>query len=92
MCIYFRQLNNVTVKDNYSLPRIYEILDELVEVRFFSTVDATCGYYQIEMDDESKRKTAFRWKSGFYEFNRMSFGLCNAPSTFQRNMDNIFKG
>jgi hypothetical protein len=72
------------------MPKIYEIIDELAEAKYFSSVDATCEYYQIE--ESSKCKTAFRWKIGFYEFNRILFGLCNAPSTFQRTMDNTFKG
>ena len=91
MCIDFRKLNSVTVKDVYPIPRIDEILDELAQAKFFTTLDATSGYYQLMVAPEDREKTAFRWKGGFYQFRRMPFGLCNAPSTFQRCMDTILK-
>ncbi|KAF9749456.1 Retrovirus-related Pol polyprotein from transposon, partial [Nosema granulosis] len=59
--------------------------------RVFSTLDATSGYYQLELEERAKEKTAFSWKGGHFEFNRMAFGLCNAPSTFQRAMDTILR-
>ncbi|KAF9763004.1 Retrovirus-related Pol polyprotein from transposon [Nosema granulosis] len=91
MCIDYRPLNNVTVKDRYPLPRIDEIMDAVAGARIFSTLDATSGYYQLEVDEADKNKTAFSWRGGHYEFNRMPFGLCNAPSTFQRAMDSILR-
>lgn len=91
MCIDFRKLNDLTRKDSYPLPRIDELIDELSEAKICSTWDATSGYYQIEIDEADKKKTTFRWEYGFYEFNWMPFGLCNAPATFQRAMDLIFK-
>lgn len=90
MCIDYRDLNKVTVKDKYPLPRIDEILDDLSEACIFSTLDATSGYYQIGLCEEDKKKTAFSRRGGHYDFNRMPFGLCNAPATFQRTMDAIF--
>lgn len=91
MCIDFRKLNTVTLKDSYPLPRIDEIVDEMGKACVFSTLDATSGYYQIELEENDKEKTAFRWKNGLFEFNRMPFGLCNAPATFQRVMDTILR-
>ncbi|KAI5153787.1 hypothetical protein ENBRE01_3255 [Enteropsectra breve] len=90
LCIDFRGLNNITKKDCYPIPRIDEILDELSGANYFTYLDATSGYYQIETVEADKEKTAFRWKGGLYEFNRMTFRLCNAPATFQRAMYVVF--
>lgn len=59
--------------------------------RIFTSLDATSGYYQIAMEPRDMEKTAFGWKGGLYEFTRMPFGHCNAPATFQRAMDHIFR-
>ncbi|KAF9752805.1 Retrovirus-related Pol polyprotein from transposon, partial [Nosema granulosis] len=72
-------------------PRVDEIYDELSKARVFSILDATSGYYQIAMDEADREKTAFAFKGQLYEYNRMPFGLCNAPATFQRAMDSIFR-
>lgn len=91
MCIDYRSLNSVTVRDSYMSPRIDEIFDSLSKSKVFSVLDATSGYYQIMLEEEAKEKTAFSFRGKLYEFNRMPFGLCNAPATFQRAMDRIFR-
>ena len=85
LCIDYRQLNARTIKDNYALPRIDEILDSLAGNTYFSVLDMKSGYHQIEITEEHKERTAFTvGPLGFYEFNKMSFGLANAPATYQR--------
>ena len=87
-CIKLRKLNNQTVKDVYSLPRIDKTLDSLQGSQWFSSLDLKSGYWQVEMDEESKLLTAFTvGQLGFYECERMPFGLTNAPATFQRLME-----
>jgi len=88
-CVDYRKLNGITKKDAYPLPRIDEMMDTLGEAHWFSSMDLTSGYWQIGMEPESISKTAFISREGLYEFKVMPFGLCNAPATFQRAMDNI---
>jgi hypothetical protein len=91
MCVDYRALNSVTTRNSYMSPRIDEVYDSLAEAKYFSVLDATSGYYQIAMEERDKNKTAFSFKGRLYEFNRMPFSLCNAPATFQRAMDGIFR-
>ena len=87
-CIDLRKLNNQTIKDVYLLPHIDETLDSLQGSQWFSAPDLKFGYWQVRMDEESKRLTAFTMGSlGFYECESMHFGLTNAPTTFQRLME-----
>ena len=91
-CVDFRKLNAVTKKDVYPLPRIDDILDSLGSATYFSTLDLQSGYWQVFMDEVDKEKMAFSSFSGLYEFNVMPFGLCNAPSLFQRIMEIALTG
>lgn len=91
-CVDFRALNAVTKKDVYPLPRIDDVIDALGKARIFSTLDLASGYWQIPMAPEDIPKTAFITRKGLFEFLRMPFGLCNAPSTFQRAMDVMLSG
>ena len=92
-CIDFRKLNDQTIKDAQPLPRIDDTLDALKGAKYFSTLDLKSGYWQVPIKEEHKEKTAFRTSSGqLYEFNQLPFGLCNAPATFSRLMDQVLTG
>ena len=91
-CIDYRKLNDVTIKDTYPLPLINECLDTLSGTEFFSTLDLSSGYWQIDLDPKDRHKTAFLTKYGLYEHTRMGFGLCNAPGTFMRAMHLVLQG
>ena len=90
MVIDCRQVNKDTDQDAYPLPVIDDILDQLEQAKFFSAFDMSAGSHQIPMQEESKKYTAFSISQGYYEYNRMPFGLKNVPATFQRMMDNAF--
>ena len=91
-CIGYRRLNDSTIKDAYPLPKISMCLDCLAEASVFSVIDLQSGYWQLKVAPEDRHKTAFITKYGLFEYTKMPFGLCNAPSTFQRCMELMFRG
>lgn len=90
MCCDWRRLNSQTVKSRYPLPRIDHLLDQLHGAKWFTTLDLQSGYHQILIKPEDVEKTAFTTPFGHYQWKVMSFGLCNAPATFQELMNRIF--
>ena len=91
-CVDYRSLNKKTVKDLFPLPSISQCLDQLSGNMYFSTLDMASGYWQIEVDPKDRHKTAFITKFGLFEHQRMAFGLCNAPATFQRVIQFVLRG
>ncbi|CAF1030452.1 unnamed protein product [Brachionus calyciflorus] len=90
-CIDFRRLNEVTIKDSYPLPRIDDTVDAFGGSYVFSTMDCAGGFLQVPLAEEDKEKTSFIANHNLYQFKVMPFGLCNAPSTFQRLMDTLLR-
>ena len=88
-CVDYRGINSVTKPDQFPLPRIDDLLDQLGHCKYFSTLDLAAGYWQVQMSPSSREKTAFTTHKGLYEFNVMPFGLRNAPAIFQRIMQHI---
>ena len=91
-CVDFRRLNTITRKDVYPLPRVDDIFDTLNGACYFTSLDLASGYWQVELNDDAREKSAFATYHGLYEFIRMPFGLCNAPATFQRVMQAVLAG
>ena len=91
-CVDYRKLNVITLKDAYPLPNIEDAVNTLSGAKYFCTLDLASGYWQVELTDEAKRKSAFVTREGLFEWNVMPFGLSNAPATFERLMELVLRG
>jgi hypothetical protein len=91
LCIDFRQLNKVMVKNKYPLSRIDDLFDQLKDAKIFSKIDLISRYHQVRIKDEDINKTAFRTRYGHYEFTVVSFGLSNTPVVFMSLMNGVFR-
>ena len=92
MCVDFRTLNKIVRPVSFPLPLIDDILCLLGKAKYFTALDLKSGYWQVELDEKSKEKTAFACHKGLFQFNRMPFGLSNAPAVFQELMNIVLQG
>ena len=91
-CIDYRRLNATTKFDAYPLPRVDETFETLAGAQWFTTLDLLSGYWQVGLTEAARQKSAFVTRRGLFLWNVMPFGLCNAPSTFERLMETVLAG
>jgi hypothetical protein len=91
MCVNYRDLNKITVKNRYPLPRIDDLLDQLKSVVYFTKLDFRSGYHKIRVAKQDAWKTSFKTKPGLFEWLVLSFGICNDPTTFMHVMNDVFR-
>ena len=91
LCIDYRQLNRVTIKNRYPLPRIDDLFDQLRGARVYSKIGLRTGYHQLRVRDTDIPKTTFRTRYGHFEFTVMPFGLTNVPAAFMDLMPRVFQ-
>jgi hypothetical protein len=91
LCIDLEQLNKVTIKNKYHLPRIDDLFDQLNDASIFSKIDLRSGYHQVRIKDEDINNTSFRTRHNYYEFTLVPFGLSNAPTIFMCLMNGVFR-
>src|SRR6476619_923832 len=90
LCVDYRALNSITIKNRCTIPEIDDLLDAVSGSKYFTSLDLTSGYYQILISEEDRPKTAFRTPFGHFQFKVLIEGLTNAPATFQTAMNSIF--
>ena len=92
ICVDYRRLNTKTKFDAHPMPRIDDLLDNIGQTKYLTTLDLMKGYWQVQMDERDKENTAFMSPLGLLQFTTMPFGLSGAPATFQRLMDQLLRG